>query len=336
MTGASPLLAAVPRLRVGPGEEPGLASALAEPERLDGLLRTARRVYTPLGVTIADSRSRRWSQRSQSPYASAVDRVGAAIARPGAHLLNYSYEWGCTTAAMDDGVRGGATLLRTLDWPFPGLGRSVMLVDHAGPAGAYTSVTWPGFVGVLTGTAPGRFAAAINQPPLPLPACGKAVGWLAARWLVNRSRALPPSHLLRLAFETCSSFAQAVDLLETTPLCMPAIFVLAGIHPGEAIVIERTRTEAFSPETAAAANHWAAAAAPPGKPRNASSRARREAISAAMAKEPDWSLAWLRPPILLDETRLVMMANPCSGRLLVQGFEEGRAATVVLDVGVHA
>ncbi len=331
MIPASPLCS-VPRLWVKPGEEPGLASALAEPGRLDGLLQTARRVYTPLGVAIADSRSRRWSRRSQSPYASAVDRVGAALDRPGAHLLNYSYEWGCTTAAMDDEVRGGATLLRTLDWPFPGLGRSVMLVEHAGPAGVYTSVTWPGFVGVLTGMAPGRFAAAINQPPLPLPGCGKAVGWLAARWLVNRSRALPPSHLLRLAFETCSTFSEAIDLLKTTPLCMPAIFVLAGIHPGETIVIERTRAKASSPGTAAAANHWAAAAPPPGRPRNASSLARRDAISALIGRDPDWSLAWLKPPILLEETRLVVMANPSSGRLLVQGLEEGRPATITLDI----
>jgi hypothetical protein len=49
----------------------------------------------------------------------------------------------------------------------------------------------------------GRFAAAINQPPLPLPSWGKAAGWLAARLLVGRSDALPPSHLLRLAFAGC-------------------------------------------------------------------------------------------------------------------------------------
>lgn len=329
-------VAAIATLRVAAGDEPGLASAEAEPARLDSLLRTARRVYTPLGVAVADSRSRRWARRSRSPYVAAVDRVGAMLGTPGAHLLNYSYEWGCTSAAGEDLAAGGPTLLRTLDWPFPGLGRAVVLVEHAGPAGAYASVTWPGLVGVLTGCAPGRFAAAINQPPLPLPSCGKAVGWLAARWLVNRSTALPPSHLLRLAFETCKSFAEAVAMLETTPLCMPAIFVVAGSEPGERIVIERTRGEAFRPELPAAANHWAAASAPPGRPRNASSRERRAAMAALIGEAPDWSLAWLGPPILVDETRLVVMANPRSGRLVVRGIEAGQPATATLDTRLQS
>jgi hypothetical protein len=35
-----------------------------------------------------------------------------------------------------------------------------------GPAGEYHNITWPGYVGILTASAPGRFAAAINQAPL--------------------------------------------------------------------------------------------------------------------------------------------------------------------------
>lgn len=254
------------------------------------------------------------------------------IGRPGAFLLNYSYEWGCTTGAALDGE--GMTLMRMLDWPFDGLGRALVAVRQQGLAGPYLSITWPAFAGVLTGLAPGRFAAAINQPPLPLPEWGKAVGWMASRFRVNRSHALPPSHLLRLAFDTCSNFTEAAQLIRTTPICVPAIFALAGLRAGEAVVIERTETDVFEPAAPAAANHWAAMLGPKGKPRNGSSLGRRTAMAALIAEGHAWSFDWLRPPILQPDTRLAVMANSLSGRLLVQGWEKTGAATAVLDLCV--
>ena len=35
-----------------------------------------------------------------------------------------------------------------------------------GAAGEFINVSWPGYAGTLTASAPGRFAAAINQAPL--------------------------------------------------------------------------------------------------------------------------------------------------------------------------
>jgi hypothetical protein len=207
----------------------------------------------------------------------------------------------------------------------------LVAVRQQGTAGPYLSITWPAFAGVLTGLAPGRFAAAINQPPLPLPEWGKVVGWTASRFRVNRSRALPPSHLLRLAFDTCRNFAEAVTLIRTTPICVPAIFTLAGLKPGEALVIERTETGAFEPAEPAAANHWATTG-PKGKPRNASSLGRRAAMAGLTDIGQNWSLDWLRPPILQPDTRLVAMANPLTGRLLVQGWEKTGPATGILDI----
>jgi hypothetical protein len=254
------------------------------------------------------------------------------LGRPGAFLLNYSYEWGCTTGAGDDAEAGGATLFRTLDWPFTGLGRAVVVLRQQAEAGPYLSVTWPGYAGVLTGSAHGRFAAAINQPPLPLPGWGKAAGWVAARARINQSRALPPSHLLRLAFDTCRSFAEAVALIRLTPICLPAIFTLAGPKAGEALVIERTGTAAFEPAIPVAANHWAADQSPPGRARNRSSQPRRAAMAGLVEGGHPWTLDWLKPPILQPDTRLVVMANPHSGRLLAQGWEKSGAATAVLEV----
>jgi hypothetical protein len=323
----------IPILDIAATEEAAVASALAEPARLALLLARAGRSYTPLGLLLADRRSQRWSAQSASPYAAAVGAVERAIGRPGAYLLNFSYEWGCTTGAAPDPSRGGTTLLRTLDWPFDGLGQALILTRQEGEAGRFLSVTWPGLVGVLTGLAPGRFAAAINQPPLPLPFWGKAAGWLAARFLVGRSAALPPSHLLRLAFDRCRCFAEAVTLIRETPICLPAIFTLAGPEAGEAIVIERTQTDSFEPAMPAAANHWAAEPAPPGRPRNTSSAPRRAAMAGLLADRRDWSLDWLQPPILQPDTRVAVMANPRTGRLLVQGWERMGPATAVLETG---
>jgi hypothetical protein len=325
-------LISIPIIDVPPTQEPAIASLEAEPARLALLMSQARRSYTVPGMRLADARSRQWSARSSSPYAAAVRRVDAAVGRPGAFLLNYSYEWGCTAGAVDDSGLGGTTLLRTLDWPFDGLGRALVVVRQQAAAGPYLSVTWPGYVGVLTGLAPGRFAASINQPPLPLPGWGKVAGWLAARLRVNRSVALPPSHLLRLAFDTCRSFAEAVALIRNTPVCLPAIFTLAGAKAGEAVVIERTETAGFEPAEPAAANHWAAVPGPAGRPRNASSEQRRATMATLLAGGQGWALDWLRDPILQPDTRLVVMANPSSGRLLVQGWEKTGPATAVLDL----
>jgi hypothetical protein len=322
----------IPVIEVAAGDEPGVVTALAEPARLALLIAAGRRSYTPLGLWFGDRRSRAWAARSTSPYAAAVVAVDRAIGRPGAFLLNYSYEWGCTTAAAAQPGSGGTVLLRTLDWPFDGLGRALVVARRQGAAGPYLSATWPGYVGVLTALAAGRFAAAINQPPLPLPRWGKAVGWLAARVQVNRSAALPPSHLLRLACETCRDFAEAAALLRETPICLPAIFTLAGRETGQALVIERTQRAAFVPDLPVAANHWTGRSAPAGRPRDRSSTARHARMTQLAAQSPTWSLDWLRPPLLQGDTRVAVMADPRSGRLLVQGWEATGPATTVLDI----
>lgn len=326
------LAPAIPVIDARGAGEPAVMSALAEPARLRLVLDAGNRTYTPWGVRLADDRSRVLSARLAGPYADAVRQVDAAISRRGAYLLNHSYEWGCTSGAAYDPDAGGTTLLRTLDWPFDGLGRALVVVRQGGLAGDYLSATWPGFVGVLTGVAQGRFAAAINQPPLPLPGWGRAVGWLAARHRVGRSRAMPPAHLLRLAFDTCPDFAAAAALLRATPICLPAIFTLAGPGAGEALVIERTPDAAFHPADAAAANHWAATPGPAGRPRNRTSRDRRGAMCALLSGAPGWSLDWVQPPVLVPDTRLAMMANPCTGRMLLQGWERNGPVTAVLDL----
>ncbi|WP_296714923.1 carcinine hydrolase/isopenicillin-N N-acyltransferase family protein [Rhodoblastus sp.] len=316
----------IPVVIVQPGDEPALATLAAEPRRFEHLVTSARRLYTPCGVRLADNLSRRWASHNESLYQPAVESVAAEVGRSAAYLLNHSYEWGCTSGAAVDSELGGATLLRTLDWPFDGLGETVVATRCEGAAGPYLSLTWPGLVGVLTATAPGRFAAAINQPPLP-GGCGRTAGWLLARYRVGRSKAPPPTHVLRYVFDTARTFDQAVAMLRETPLCIPAIFTIVGVAPHERVVIERTETCAFIASQPTAANHWASDSAPKTRPRDKTSLARRAAMNTLIAKQPDWSLSWLKPPILDLTTRLVVMANPVHGRMIAQGWERSGAVT---------
>ena len=111
-----------------------------------------------------DELTRRWLRRSRSPYVADVEAIAAALGFAGIWFLNGSYQWGCTAVARDED--GAPWLARTLDWPFPSLGRRLEITRMRGGAGDFLNVTWPGYVGILTASAPGRFAAAINQAPL--------------------------------------------------------------------------------------------------------------------------------------------------------------------------
>jgi hypothetical protein len=186
---------------------------------------------------------------------------------------------------------------------------------------------------VLTGMAPGRFSAALNQAPM-----RKAVGFYVLDWAVSRRRvwSMPhptPAHLLRSVFEEATDFAEARERLTRAPISTPAIFSLAGVRPTETIVIERTETDArvhVGPNVAA--NHWEAAGWR-GRSRGQQSGERAAMMHCIMPDlVPDFS--WLAPPILNPTTRIVMVSDAAEGRLVAQGFEDMRPATEPLDLAV--
>jgi hypothetical protein len=284
-----------------------------------------------------DAVSRRWLERSASPYAEEIESIAAALAFSGVWFLNGSYEWGCTTCArvVDD----QAWLLRTLDWPFPGLGRHVEIARVAGPSGEFASVTWPGFAGVLTAMAPGRFSAALNQGPM----------WRRTRhpWLrpldlglnaVNtwrKVRHMPPDQLLRCVFERCGDFAAARRDLQETPIARPAIFTLAGVAGGECCVIERTEEHQLTRDIGtAAANDWCERRdgwearlggrlfwSYGGDEAAQNSRARRDALMDWQGRTGSGDFAWVVPPVLNPFTRVAVEASAGAGVLRVVGYE---------------
>lgn len=287
-------------------------------------------------VPVMDRIARHWLRRSCSPYLAEVASIAAALRFPGVWFLNGSYQWGCTTLARDD--MGGPWLARTLDWPFPGLGRHVVVARMQGPAGEFFNITWPGYVGALTAMAPKRFAAAINQAPLRrrtrhpwLRPYDMAVN-AATTWRVHH---IPPDQLLRTVFETCASFAEARAMLESVPVARPVIFTLAGAAPGERCVIERTENRAVThDDDCAAANDWlrghdrweARIGADrmltcPFEEAAESSRARREALKEWSGEFARDSFGWVLPPVLNRYTRIAVEMCAATGTLRVVGYE---------------
>jgi hypothetical protein len=299
-----------------------------ERQRLEDLLQIGQRHYSALGMAIGDVAARRWLARTKNPYLQELQDIATLMGRPGVYALNMSYEWGCTTG-VGPAQDGGMTLVRTLDWPLPGLGRHLVVTRQGGEAGPWLNLTWPRFVGVLTALAPGQFAAAINQPPMARRGRNFVLDWAANRFDVWRSRGIPPVHLLRKVFETCKSYDEARHALSNVQLCLPAYFTLAGAKPGEGCVIERQPTEAFVHEApAAAANHWLTPGQGEGE-RGGDSR-ERQARMLALVRSGRPAMDWLKPPILNGFTRLAMTAEVATGALWVQGWEVDGPATAPL------
>jgi hypothetical protein len=297
--------------------------------RVQALLDEGSGRFPGVVVRVADGISRRWLKRWHEPHLEEIDRIAARLGRPGAYFLNVSYEWGCTSSAGPSPDGRSARLMRVLDWPDRGLGRHVIAARVDGEAGPWLTLTWPGYTGVLQAVAPGRFAAALNQAPMEKP-----VGFYPLDWFVNRVKVwdrphLMAAHLLRRVFERARDFAEAKAMLSETPIALPTIYILAGLAPEDACVIERMPEEAHVIEGCAAADnawqapHW------PGRVRGKDNGVRRDRMRSA-APSAAGDFAWLQPPILNPWTRLVFMADAARGSALAQGFEADGPATAVL------
>jgi hypothetical protein len=321
---------------------PAALAATALPEEVAAILSTARRRYGAAGLAVGDAVSRRWLARNATPLGPEIEAVASAIGAPGAHLLNLSYEWGCTCGAD---ATGTPVHLRVLDWEMAGLGETLCVIRQSGPAGEWWHIGWPGLAGAITLLAPGRFSLAINQPPLPLTRLGAAArrigagfggllaDWLAARPAAWRSRALPPAHLLRRIADEAPDYATALARLRDTPIAASAAFSLVGTRPGEAAVVERTPEGGALRDAPrlAVANHWDALREP-GAPRWRESHPRQRHMEALLEGGVPPGLAWLRPPLRNPGTRLAAVMQPAEGRLTLAGFSGERQVSEVLDL----
>ncbi|HEX5105266.1 MAG TPA: C45 family peptidase [Pirellulaceae bacterium] len=173
-----------------------------------------------------------------------------------ATMLNCLYElshlpqpkWlGCTA-----GIRWleghGMVHVRTLDWPIDGMGEATRLFRFRRGAREFVSVAMPGQVGMLSGMLPGAYSVTINwAPPAALP-----------------NFDFGPGFLLRDVFETCDTYAAAVERLERERLSTSVFYTVCGAERGQACVIERTQAGAavrrFADGPLVQANHHIAQA----------------------------------------------------------------------------
>ena len=132
---------------------------------------------------------------------------------------------GCTAFAVNH--EGAVLHARNLDWwtENGALSRTTTVCKFIGaPAGDFVTIGWPGFAGLFSGVAPGRFAISLN----------------AVLSLEPAQLATPVVFLLRSVLEEAQNFDQAADMLATTPIPCDCLLLLSGIRSREMIVLERT------------------------------------------------------------------------------------------------
>jgi acid ceramidase len=133
--------------------------------------------------------------------------------------------FGCTAFAVE--TPGGILHARNLDWwAENGVLERCTATSHfsGAQAGDFTTVGWPGFIGVFSGIAPGRFAISLNA--------------VLSRDPVQV--ATPVVFLIRAVLEEARSFSDALATLSNAVLPCDCLLLLTGVRAGELVVIERT------------------------------------------------------------------------------------------------
>jgi acid ceramidase len=145
-------------------------------------------------------------------------------------LCNFYYDalkviLGCTAFAVDSA--DCVLHARNLDWWTTSaiLGRYTTICRFVGGIhGEFITIGWPGFTGVFSGIAPGRFAITLN----------------AVLSLEPAVLATPVVLTLRSVLEEARTFDGALSVLSAAPLPSDSLLLLTGTRPGEQAVIERT------------------------------------------------------------------------------------------------
>jgi hypothetical protein len=334
-----PPLVEIPYVDIRVGSPVQLAERYAE--RATSLAHASMEMFGPaqhlaraVGLPLGDRASRKWLERHSNPYLGEIRAIADMLHIDGVYFLNVCFEWGCTSGAFQ--TRAGMALRRVLDWPFPTLGGTVVVAYQSGAAGDFYNVTWPGLSGMYHGMAPGRFAAAINQAPMRQHGSGFVIDWARNCWVARETNALPAAHLLRQVFESATNYASAREMLCTTPVATPAIFILSGTADGEACVIERTERafglREIATDRVCATNHFETGLHGRWLPRPIDSAGRCRAAQALSSDSIENGFAWFQPPIANVNSRLVVNANAAAGTLSVLGTAGERPVTRVFEL----
>lgn len=301
----------------------------------------ASRIASHIALPFGDKLGKKWLNKTNNPYQHEILNYQSHLNTHGLIALNLCYEWGCTSSVHAPNNHT-PTLLRTLDWPFPALGENMVLTHQAGTAGEFYNITWPAMAGVFTAMAKGRFAASLNQAPMRRHLGNVVTSWIRNRIHMHKNTGLPPAHLLRHVFETATDYAAAKHMLCHTPICVPVIYTLSGIHEGEGCVIERTENSFAVREltagTVTAANHFESHINAMGygwMPRafcNIKSHHRSECMRTLTQEEINDSFQWFKHPIANPLTRLALKTNAATGTLELIGTNGTTPVTTIFSL----
>lgn len=298
----------------------------------------ASRLLLPPLYAVLDFLSRRWLKKTGNPYRGEIEQISKVMKQKGLVAQNMAYEWSCcTTGVMKTPQTATPQLVRVMDWIVPDMGKNIVVAHQAGKAGDFYNITWPGLSGVLNGVAPGRFAAAINQAPMRRGLLGNIVtDWMKNHIRMFKSKGLPPPHLLRKAFETAASYEDAKKMLVTEPVCMPVMYTLSGVNPGEGCVIERLEDRAIVREMkddrVFVTNHFQTNLNGVGEgwmPRGFDNHARAEATKdiAPESVGVDKGFDWYKAPIANKFSVLAMVADAKTGDFHLVGTDKDKIVT---------
>ncbi len=136
--------------------------------------------------------------------------------------------WACSAFAVD--TPQGPLHARNLDWVAEDLKMSEasLTLRYRGTGFEFVSVGWPGMVGVLSASAPGRFSISLNAVCSEEPFSG----------------GLPVVFLLRRVLEEAKDFEAAVAILETEKICSDCILLVTGTEAGQFVIVERSPSRA--------------------------------------------------------------------------------------------
>jgi len=102
----------------------------------------------------------------------------------------------------------------------------------------YKTVSFAGYVGVITGIKPGLFSVTLNER---FNINGGYIGLI--EWIFGKRSAKWSSFLTRDALENANSFSEAHDMLANNEVLAPVYYILGGNQSGEGVVITRARTK---------------------------------------------------------------------------------------------
>merc|ERR1712086_1239227 len=160
----------------------------------------------------------------------------AGFSVPDFCLLQIAYELSasCTSVVAPLSTGDQPCHARTMDWGTLFLRELAIQVQFVrGEEPLFVASTWCGYLGILTGMRPNGWSVSINYR--------SGSGQIGDNFDAGKDGAWPIGFLIRDTLSTVSTYEKAIAVLQDAPLMAPTYITIAGVQPGEAICLSRTR-----------------------------------------------------------------------------------------------